>query len=388
MNHFHFNPKIITLLLGVCILAACTRLTLREETPTPSGPGSISGAIRPPSGACDSLWVFAHEMNTQQVSHIQTRDGDCTYTLANLPPGDYLVVGWYYPGGVSGAYTALDTLVVTSSAEAQACRQAITRISLAPGEQFEGADLGCWGGDFFDIAETGGQIRLDPNRWRLVGLGGQPLLPGTSITLLFEGGNLSGSAGCNHYGGTYTSSPDGGFALGEVALTAMLCIEPDGVMEQEQRYLQALLNARSHATLDGELHLQDEAGAILLTFELLPSYPDATPADLAGVTWQLVAAPGITAADLGAFTLRFEGQGFSGTTTCRDYAGTFRAEQDRLRIGFLEMTSDENCGDDQMGAEGAFTTLLENVEQYHLAGNRLVLVTLQSQELVFERVQE
>jgi len=132
---------------------------------------------------------------------------------------------------------------------------------------------------------------------------------------------------------------------------------------------------------DGE----DEAGADLLIFDLLPSYPQTSPANLTGAAWQLITAPGLAGAQLAAITLRFEGQSFAGTTPCREYAGTFTAEGDRLRIGFLEMTSDETCREIQMGAEGAFTTLLENVEAYHLADGSLVLVTLQGQELIFER---
>jgi len=331
------------------------------------------------------VWVFAHETNTHQVTHIQTGEGECTYTLTGLSPGDYLVVGWYYPGGASGAYTSLDTVIAASAGEVRACEGAITQITLAPGQHFEGADLGCWGGNFFILADPNSQIRLDPNRWQLATLEGESFLTRTNITLIFEDGKVYGSAGCNNYGGSYTSSPGGNFTLSEAELTAMLCTEPTGVMEQEQRYLQALLRARGYLTLDGQLHLQDEAGVDLLVFDLLPSDPQASPADLQGATWQLVTAPGLAGAHIAATTLRFEGQSFSGTSPCRDYAGTFQAEGDRLRIGILEMTSVEICGEPEMRAEGDFTTLLQNVESYHLAEGSLVLVTLQGQQLVFER---
>ncbi len=35
----------------------------------------------------------------------------------------------------------------------RACEEAIIRIELAPGEEYADADIGCWGGDFFDLTE-------------------------------------------------------------------------------------------------------------------------------------------------------------------------------------------------------------------------------------------
>ena len=67
----------------------------------------------------------------------------------------------------------------------------------------------------------------------------QPVLEGTSITALFEGPTVSGSAGCNDYTGQLTPEGDH-FTIGPIASTQKLCNEPAGVMEQEQVYLSAL----------------------------------------------------------------------------------------------------------------------------------------------------
>jgi hypothetical protein len=55
--------------------------------------------------------------------------------------------------GASGAYTSLDTVVAETEDQQRACEDAILEIVLQPGEAYVGADIGCWGGDFFGLAE-------------------------------------------------------------------------------------------------------------------------------------------------------------------------------------------------------------------------------------------
>ncbi|MCA9868013.1 MAG: META domain-containing protein [Anaerolineae bacterium] len=72
----------------------------------------------------------------------------------------------------------------------------------------------------------------------------QPLIEGTHIEAVFDqtGGTVSGTSGCNNYSGPMKTA-DGGFALGPFVSTAMACLEPAGVMEQEAAYLAALAGA-------------------------------------------------------------------------------------------------------------------------------------------------
>jgi heat shock protein HslJ len=214
---------------------------------------------------------------------------------------------------------------------------------------------------------------------------GQPLLPGSAITLLFDEGKFYGSAGCNDYGGKYTSAPGGGFVLEEVELTAMLCEEPAGVMEQENRFIAALTSARRYITINKVLELVSEGEEAILKFDLMPTFKEMTPEILVGKNWQLVSAPGLEKVNVSAFTIHFDGERFSGTTVCREYAGTYTAEMDRLRIGFLEMTTDVDCEENLLMAEGWYTTLLENAEQYHVINGHLELYTLKGEEIIFEQ---
>jgi heat shock protein HslJ len=71
---------------------------------------------------------------------------------------------------------------------------------------------------------------------------GVPVAGPKPLTLRFEGGRASGSAGCNSFSGSYQAS-EGRLEFGPLATTRMACT-PD-IMEQEQRFLAILAATRS-----------------------------------------------------------------------------------------------------------------------------------------------
>jgi heat shock protein HslJ len=85
-------------------------------------------------------------------------------------------------------------------------------------------------------------LKLD-TEWELVSLNGNALIEGREVTLRFGQVSIEGSGGCNTYGGSYTASEDS-LRLSGVYWTEMACIEPEGIMEQEQVYTFAWLIAR------------------------------------------------------------------------------------------------------------------------------------------------
>lgn len=100
------------------------------------------------------------------------------------------------------------------------------------------------------------QPSLQSTSWTLTALGDvgnvSPALENSEVTIEFDAGEVSGSAGCNQYFGSYSAGRDGTFSVDNMAWTEMACLEP-GVMEQEQEYLSTLLEAESYAATDTSL---------------------------------------------------------------------------------------------------------------------------------------
>ena len=110
-----------------------------------------------------------------------------------------------------------------------------------------------------------GTTALENTAWELESLNGDAVLPGTTITLEFSGDQVSGSAGCNHYGGGYRAREDS-LSVSDLFWTEMGCLEPEGIMEQEQAYLATLGAAAKYQITDGKLEIRDETGARVLVF--------------------------------------------------------------------------------------------------------------------------
>ncbi|MBN1303704.1 MAG: META domain-containing protein [Anaerolineales bacterium] len=93
---------------------------------------------------------------------------------------------------------------------------------------------------------------LDETSWELYAYRKTALLEGSTITIRFEDGQVSGNSGCNGYGGRYEVYGDR-ITVSELFSTMMACLGPEGLMEQEQRYLGYLGTARTYRLKDGQL---------------------------------------------------------------------------------------------------------------------------------------
>jgi len=102
---------------------------------------------------------------------------------------------------------------------------------------------------------------LKGTSWRLVTLGGASLIPGTTITATFEEGQVHGSA-CNSYGGSYKVSGDK-ITVEALFMTEMACMDPQGVMEQERRYMEMLGMAQTFEVSSGQLQIFSAGGEVL-----------------------------------------------------------------------------------------------------------------------------
>jgi len=93
------------------------------------------------------------------------------------------------------------------------------------------------------------------------------VINGTTITANFgKDGNLSGSGGCNNYSATYTTDGKSTISIGPAAATRKACAEPQGVMEQEAAYLNALSTAATYRIDGNQMEMRTSDGAIAASF--------------------------------------------------------------------------------------------------------------------------
>jgi heat shock protein HslJ len=104
-----------------------------------------------------------------------------------------------------------------------------------------------------------GEYTLEGTTWLL-----DKTIPGSEITAVFANGEVTGTAGCNTYRGTYRSTRAAGrntIEFGPLATTRMMCDEP--LMDQEQIYL-AALEAATEYTIEGfALSIEYPGGELL-----------------------------------------------------------------------------------------------------------------------------
>jgi heat shock protein HslJ len=111
-----------------------------------------------------------------------------------------------------------------------------------------------------DLVEVtfSGEYTLEGTNWLL-----DKTVPGSEITALFDNGQVSGSAGCNTYQGTYRTTKAGGrnqIEFGPLAVTMMMCDEP--LMEQEGLYLGALESATEYVVEGFALSIEFTGGTL------------------------------------------------------------------------------------------------------------------------------
>jgi heat shock protein HslJ len=115
------------------------------------------------------------------------------------------------------------------------------------------------GSDAVDVSTLAGKT------WVLASLDGKPVLEGTRVLLEFspaEGG-IAGSGGCNHYFGNFVLKGKD-LTISALGMTEMYCMDPEGVMEQEKTYLDALSAAKTVQVVDGQLRITYGGGATLV----------------------------------------------------------------------------------------------------------------------------
>ena len=103
---------------------------------------------------------------------------------------------------------------------------------------------------------------LDDTSWVLIAFSGVKPIDGTKITAEFKDGEVRGSAGCNSYFGSYKIKGNS-IEMSEIGSTLMACLEPEGIMDQEQLFTSFLSDAQEYRLDDGQLQIFHSDGEVL-----------------------------------------------------------------------------------------------------------------------------
>lgn len=139
-------------------------------------------------------------------------------------------------------------------------------------------------------------VALEGVAWKLTALtdskgAATPPLAGTEITALFQGGRVTGSAGCNNYSAPYKLTAAALTITAPAATTRKACPQP--TMQQETAYLSALAKTTAYKIEGDKLELRNAAGALVASFAAPKpaAAAPAVPAPAQPVTPTVIAPP-------------------------------------------------------------------------------------------------
>lgn len=256
----------------------------------------------------------------------------------------------------------------------------------------------CLGSDFSDSIE---------GSWTLESaiFDGEPieLIGGHPVTMHLDQGQLTGTAACNSYHGTYRIAGSEFQIVDGVAVTEMACI-PEEIMVIERRFLDALLAADQLGIDNGRLNLSGAGAA--LTFTPTDQSSDDITGGIFGPdthgSWQLVSGivgdADIPLVESHPITLEVGAEQVGGTSACNHYGVQFAADgqvliggtamacepavmaSERAYVAALTRVTDASVEDDHLVATGEGVELtfsgLEPVPVAELVGTRWILESL------------
>jgi heat shock protein HslJ len=191
---------------------------------------------------------------------------------------------------------------------------------------------------------------LKDSEWLLTSLLGEGLLEDSRITLNLGEGGFDGVAGCNNYGGEYDAADGGILLTSDIFHTEMDCSSPEGIMEQETAYIQALRSSAAYRLADGRLEIAGASGETILVFARKAEFA-TDPTALVGTAWRLVSIDEDSLVEGSTFTLAFQSESIlGGQAGCRDYLATYQASGDDLNL-LYEVMLDAGCRMDDADLE-------------------------------------
>jgi len=114
-----------------------------------------------------------------------------------------------------------------------------------------------------DILGAGQSNPLEGSSWQLTSYRKSGLIPDTLMTANFNGGEIRGTGGCNSYFGSYSINGTS-LTINELGWTEMACLDPAGVMEQEQVFMSLLSTADTFSYAGEILQIITDSGEYLI----------------------------------------------------------------------------------------------------------------------------
>ena len=103
---------------------------------------------------------------------------------------------------------------------------------------------------------------LNGTAWTLTNYNGNTMLSNTTMTAFFESGEVNGSASCNHYFGSFIAKGDQ-IQIDGLGWTEMACMDPEGIMQQEQQVMSLLSKAATFSIQGQVLQIITGSGEVM-----------------------------------------------------------------------------------------------------------------------------
>jgi heat shock protein HslJ len=203
---------------------------------------------------------------------------------------------------------------------------------------------------------------LDGTQWYLHFINDSPVIPGTTIDALFTinpdgaAGRIAGSAGCNSYNAAFTQE----IGVQTSLSSSSICFTPEGVMDQENNYLNALNRAYGYWLTNNQLVINTGLGA--LTYRQAP--PDSSQDQahlLQNVKWYLANyndKPSVVG-NAEPFLFFNLDNTYFGNTGCNGVSGGYATNLENISFSNIDV-GDAACPDDTSDKQQRVT--LANLE--------------------------
>ncbi|MEJ5091022.1 META domain-containing protein [Sphingobacterium faecium] len=215
-------------------------------------------------------------------------------------------------------------------------------------------------------------MQLKGNKWQLIEVDGKTVpsqVNGRVPFLQFEDNRYAANAGCNTLGGVVNISGKNKIKFEQGISTMMACPEFD----IEQSLSKAIIAVDSY-TIAGEILSLNKSGKTLAKFALIK--PEKGEQALSG-TWELdyisgprIAFQGLYPNEKPSITFDLSTKKVSGNSSCNNYNGTFKTENNHISFGPLASTKMACEG----SGESVYFSTLGKITSFDVNGTTLTLI--------------